>query len=68
MIKPLLSNAGGAGSVPDRGAKITHALQPENQNIKQKQCCTHSIKTLKNVVHMKKDLNISKYLYYHTHH
>ena len=34
------SNAGGAGSIPDRGAKIPHASRPKNQNIKQKQSGT----------------------------
>ena len=43
MVKTSPSNAGGAGSIPDQGAKIPHALWPENQNIKvkrktQKQC------------------------------
>ena len=39
MIKPSPSNAGGAGVIPDRGAKILHALEPKIQNIKQKQDC-----------------------------
>ena len=33
------SNAGGAGLIPGRGAKIPHASRPKNQNIKQKQNC-----------------------------
>ena len=32
-------NAGGVGSIPSWGAKIPHALQSKNQNIKQKQYC-----------------------------
>ena len=42
MVKTLPSNAGGAGSIPGRGAKIPHASRPKNRNIKQKQ---YSIKT-----------------------
>ena len=30
------SNEGGAGSIPGRGAKIPHALEPKNQNKKKK--------------------------------
>ena len=33
------SNAGDVGSIPGWGNKIPHALQPKNQNIKQKQYC-----------------------------
>ena len=47
MVKTLLSSAGGAGSIPGRGAKIPHALRPKNQNIKQKQCCNKFNKDLK---------------------
>ena len=35
-VKISPSNARGAGSAPGWGAKIPHALQPKNQNIKQK--------------------------------
>ena len=35
VVKTLPSNAGGAVSNPVWGAKILHALQPKNQNIKQ---------------------------------
>ena len=31
MVKTLPSNAGGAGLVPGQGAKISHALRPQNQ-------------------------------------
>ena len=36
----LPSNAGGASSIPDQGAKIPCASQPKNQNIKSKQYCS----------------------------
>ena len=39
MVKTSPSNAGGAGSIPGGAAKIPHASQPKNQNIKQKQYC-----------------------------
>ena len=48
------SSAEGVGSIPGLGAKIPHASQPKNQNIKQKQYCKKSsIKTLK-MVHIRK--------------
>ena len=34
-----LSNAGGVGSIPGRGAEIPNASGPKNQNVKQKQRC-----------------------------
>ena len=39
VVKTLPSNAGGAGSILGRGAKIPHSYWPKNQNIKQKQYC-----------------------------
>ena len=36
VIKTLLSTSGGAGLVSSSGAKIPHALGPENWNIEQK--------------------------------
>ncbi len=36
-VKISPSSAGGAGSIPGFGAKIPHASQTRNQNIKQKQ-------------------------------
>ena len=48
MVKTLPSNAGAAGLIPGQGTKIPHASWPKNQTIKQKQCVTNSIKTLKN--------------------
>ena len=37
VVNTQPSNARGAGSIPGQGAKIPHASQPKNQNIKQKQ-------------------------------
>ena len=34
VVKTLPFNAGVEGSIPGQRAKIPHALQPENQNIK----------------------------------
>ena len=53
MVKTSLSSAGVAGSIPGWGAKISHALGPKNQNIKQKQYCNKFNKDLK-MVHIKK--------------
>ena len=36
VVKTLSSNAGGIGSIPGQGAKITHASWPKDQDIKQK--------------------------------
>ena len=33
VVKTSPSSAGGAGSIPGRGAKIPHAWWPKNQNI-----------------------------------
>ena len=62
MVKTSLSSAGDAGSIPDLGAKISHASQPKakishasqpkNQNIKQSNFVTNSIETLK-MIHIK---------------
>ena len=48
MVKTLPYNAGDVGSIPGLGAKIPHASQPKNQNIKQKQYCNKFSKDLKN--------------------
>ena len=53
MVKTLPSNAGGVGSIPGWGAKIPHASQPKNQNIKQKQYCNKFNKDFKNGPHQK---------------
>ena len=50
VVKTSPSNAGGAGLIPGRGAKIPHALGPKNQKHKNRNnIVTNSIKTLKNV-------------------
>ena len=51
MAKTLPSNAEGVGLIPGRRAKISHALQPKNQNIKQKQYCNKFKKDFKNGSH-----------------
>ena len=56
MVKTSPSRAGGAGSIPGRGAKIPHASWPRNQNIKQKQYCNKFNKDSKNGPHQKKSL------------
>ena len=48
VVKTSSSNAGCAGSIPGRRAKISHALEPKNQNIKQKQYCNKFNKDFKN--------------------
>ena len=57
MVKTSPCNAGGVVSIPGRGAKIPHALQPKNQNMKQKQYCNTFNKDFKNGPHQKKSLN-----------
>ena len=37
MVKTSPSNVGDMGLIPGWGAKIPHALQPKNQNIKQEE-------------------------------
>ena len=59
MVKTSPSNAGGAGSIPGQRAKIPHASQPKNQNIKkknQKQYCNEFNKDFKNGPHQKKKI------------
>ena len=51
VIKTSPSNAGGAGSIPGRGAKIPYALWPKKQSSKQKQYCNRFNKDLKNSPH-----------------
>ena len=53
VVKTLPSNAGGAGSIPGRGAKLPRASQPKTQNIKQKQYCNKFNKDFKNGPHQK---------------
>ena len=48
-VKILLSNAGGVGLIPGRGAKLPHASWPiKKQNINQKQYCHEFNKDFKN--------------------
>ena len=54
MVKTSSFNAGGAGLIPNQGAKIPHASQSKNQNIKQKQYCNKFSKDFKNGPHLKK--------------
>ena len=56
------SKAEGTGLISGQGAKIPHAFQPKNQNIKKKpinNIVTNSIKTLK-MVHIKKKKSLKK--------
>ena len=54
VVKTLPSNAGGAGSILGRGAKIPHCYWPKNQNIKQKQYCNKFNKDSKKSLSIKK--------------
>ena len=55
MVKILPSNAGGVGSIPGQGAKISHASRPENQNINNRSdIIRSSMKILTKGVHIKK--------------
>ena len=47
VVETCLSMQGGARLIPGQGTKILHASWPKNQNIKQTQCVTNSIKTFK---------------------
>ena len=57
MVKPSLSNAGGVGSIPGRGAKILSAKK--TKHIKQKRYCNKFNKDFKNGPHQKKSLKKS---------
>ena len=46
-VRTSLYNTGGEGSIPDQGAKISYALCPKNQNMKQKQYCNKFNKDFK---------------------
>ena len=64
VVKTSPSNAGGAGSIPGLGAKISHVLRQKNQNINQKNIVPKSIKTFKNGPHKRqllKKVNCSLY-------
>ena len=58
MVKISASIAGGAGSIPNQGAKISHASQSKNQNIKQKQYCNKFNKDFKQWSTSKKERKI----------
>ena len=47
VVKSSPFNAGGAGSIPCWGAQIPNALQPNNQNVRQRQYCNKLNKDLK---------------------
>ena len=59
-VKTSPSNAGGAGSISGRGAKITHARGQKNKNIEQKQYCNKFNKDFKNCPRQKKKKNLKK--------
>ena len=48
VVETLPSNAGGVGLIPGYVAKISSALQPKNQSIKQEQHCNKFNKDFKN--------------------
>ena len=56
VVKTLPSNARGVGLILCQGAKIPHASQPKNQNIKQKQYCNKFNEDFKNGPHPKKNI------------
>ena len=60
VVKTLASVARGVSLTPDQEAKIPCASQPKKQNIKQKQCVTNPIKTLKSV-HISKIFKIKNF-------
>ena len=61
MVKILPSNAGGVGSIPGQGAKISHASRPENQNINNRSDIIRSSKKiLIKGVHIKKKKILKK--------
>ena len=47
MVKTLLSNAGGTGSIPGHKAKVPHASRAKSQNIKQERYCNRFNKDFK---------------------
>ena len=56
VVKTLLSNAGGASSIPGQGTSL-HASRSKNQNIKQNQYCNKFNKNFKNMFnHVKEKL------------
>lgn len=59
VVKTSPHNAGVADLIPGWGAKISHALGPKIQNIKQEQYCSKFKKDLKNDPHYKRNLKRS---------
>ena len=53
VVRTSLTDAGGIGLIPGWGAQIPHALWPKNQDIKQSNIVTNSVKSLKNGAHPK---------------
>ena len=53
VVRTSPCSAGGAGSIPGRGAKIQYTSWSKIQNIKQKQYCTKLNKDFKNGPHQK---------------
>ena len=47
VVKTLPPKADGEGLIPGRRAKLPHATQPRNKNIKQKQYCNKFNEDLK---------------------
>ena len=56
MRRTSSSNAGGEGLIPGLRAKIPHASQPKDQNIKQNQYCNKSNEGLSKWSTLKKKL------------
>ena len=55
VVKDFAFQCRRRGLIPGRGAKIPHASQPKNQNIKQKEYCNKFKKDFKKkMVHIKK--------------
>ena len=62
VVKTSPSNAGVMDSIPGQGAKIPHASQPKDQNIKNRSnVVTNSVKSLK-MVHIKNILTKKRML------
>ena len=60
MRRTSSSNAGGRGLILGLGAKIPHALQPKDQNIKQNQYCNKSNEGLSKWSTLKKKKKLKK--------
>ena len=56
VVKSPPANAEDSGSIPGRGAKIPHAWQPKDQNIKRSNIVANSIRNSKNDPHQKNHL------------